>query len=153
MLQFLSNILPIVVLGIIVWRRGRDPHAGATPSTQWLRIAGLVPLALQTAFYLFFGFGEMLSGDLSGAAHLLPAVVVVLFAFLAWRRPLEGGIALLAAALLFVIPLLPGAVAGSEEGMGSPALLLVAAPQLLAGALFLAAGFLSRRPAGIATGV
>jgi hypothetical protein len=42
MLQTLSTIIPIVVLGIIVWRRGRDPRAGSPPTAQWLRLAGLV---------------------------------------------------------------------------------------------------------------
>ena len=153
MMQFLAGLLPLAILVVVVWRRGRDPQAGATPPARWLRIAGLIPLAAQLAVYLLFGFGEMLSGDLSGAAHLLPGVATVLFAILAWRRPLDGGIALLASAALSAIPLIRSGLVAPEEGLLSPAMLIIVAPQLLAGALFLAAGLLSRRPEEITTDV
>ena len=153
MFQFLTSLIPLAILAVVVWRHGRDPQAGATPSARRLRLAGLIPLAAQLAVYLLFGFGEMLSGDLSGAAHLLPAAVTVLFGVLAWRRPLEGGIALLASAALSAIPFMISAADDPEPGMLLPGLLIIVAPQLLAGALFLAAGLLSRRPAGIAPGV
>ncbi len=150
MIQFLAGLLPLAILAVVVWRRGRDRHAGATPPAHWLRIAGLIPLAVQLGIYLLFGFGEMLSGDLGGAAHLLPGVATVLFGVLAWRRPLDGGIALLASAALSAIPLIRSGLATPEEGLLSPAMVIVVAPQLLAGALFLASGLLSRRPAGTA---
>ncbi len=152
MFQFLASLLPLAILAVVVWRRGRDPHAGAAPPARWLRLAGLIPLAVQLAIYLLFGFGEMLSGDLSGAAHLLPGAATVLFGVLAWRRPLDGGIALLASAALSAIPLIRNALVSPEEGLLSPAMLIIVAPQLLAGALFFASGLLSRRPAGIAPG-
>ena len=98
-------------------------------------IAGLVPLGLQVAILLLFGLGEMASGDLSGAGHLLPAAATGLLGLLAWRRPLEGGSALLGVGLV------------SAAGFSAPsALLIMAAPQVVSGALFLAGGLLGRRP-------
>ena len=40
MIQFFANIIAMVVLGVIVWRRGRDLTAGSTPAAHWLRVAG-----------------------------------------------------------------------------------------------------------------
>jgi len=93
MILFFANIVAIAVVGILVLRRGRDRRVESIKSARWLRIAGLVPLGLQVAISLVFGIGEMASGDLSGAAHLLQAAVITLLGVLAWMRPLEGGIA------------------------------------------------------------
>ncbi len=96
---FFFNIVAIVVMGFLVWHRGRDQRAGSIKAAHWLRIAGLIPLGLEVAILLFFGFGEMGSGDLSGVSHLLPAVPIVLLGILAWLRPLEGGSPFLQGAL------------------------------------------------------
>jgi hypothetical protein len=148
MLLMLFNAVAVVVVGFLMLRRGRDPRAGCTRSARWLRVAGLIPLALQIGIYLLFGIGEMASGDLSGAGHLLPAAVAALLAVLAWLRPLQGGIALLAAAALYAIVFAGGAFASGPPPPGaafSPALLITTVPQLLSGILFTIAGMLSRR--------
>jgi hypothetical protein len=145
---FLFNILAIVVMGILVWRRGRDQRVGSITAAHWLRIAGLMPLGLEVAILLFFGFGEMGSGDLSGMSHLLPAVPIVLLGILAWLRPLEGGIALFAGGALFVIIFLTS-LAASTPGPGitgiSSAMMIMAVPQLVSGGLFFIAGLLGKR--------
>lgn len=92
----------------------------------------------------------MVTGEIGGAAHLLPAAAIALLAILAWWRPLEGGIAMLAAAALVAIPFIRTAAATPDEGILSPGLLIMVSPQLLAGALFLASGLLSHRSAGTA---
>ena len=61
---FFFNILAIVIMGFLVWRRGRDQRVGSIRTAHLLRIAGLVPLAAEVAILLLFGFGEMGSGDL-----------------------------------------------------------------------------------------
>ena len=135
MILFLADIVAIAAVGLLVWRRGRDRRVGSVRSAQWLRIAGLVPLGLQVAFLLLFGIGEMASGHLSGAGHLLPAAASALLALLAWMRPLEGGVALIIAGVVTAIPVI-------SSGVISPALFIMAAPQVVSGALFLAAGML-----------
>lgn len=143
---FFANIVVIVVLGFFVWRRGRDRRVGTVRSARWLRIAALVPMALQTMVFLLFGIGEMASGDLSGASHLLQVGVAVLLAFLACMRPLEGGAALFATGALVAIAMVSD-VTGAESAVISPALMILAAPLIVSGALFFIAGMLARRAA------
>jgi hypothetical protein len=147
---FLADIGVIVVLGFIVWRRGRDRRVGSVGSARWLRIAALVPLALQAMVSLLFAFGEMASGDLSGAGHLLQVVVPALLAFLAWMRPLEGGAALFAVGALLVVRFV-SAIPGAESVVISPAVMILAAPLMVSGALFFIAGMLARHNANMHT--
>jgi hypothetical protein len=96
-------------------------------------IAGLILLGLQVGVFLLFGIGEMASGDLSGAGHLLPAVATVVLAVLAWRRPVEGGVALVLIGVL------------ARVGVSDiTALLILAAPPIVSGLLFLLAGWIAR---------
>ena len=132
----LANLLAIAVMGVLVLRRGRERRARRPRAPRWLTIAGLVPLGLQVAILLLFGVGEMASGDLSGAGHLLPAAAAALLGLLAWQRPLEGGGALLVVGLV--------TAAGFSE---TTPLLILAAPQIVSGGLFLAGGLLARSAA------
>ena len=148
MTLLLANIVVIGALGFVVLRRGPDRRVGSIRSARWLRVAGLIPLGLQTAVFLFFGVGEMASGDLSGAGHLLPAAAIILLGILAWLRPLEGGIALIAGGALVMIAFIAGVVASGtapESAAMSPAIMIVAVPQLISGVLFCIAGMLTRR--------
>ena len=145
MVGFVTGIAVLVILSFLVWRRGRDRRVANVPAARWLRIAAVVPLALQAAVFVLFGIGEMAGGDLSGAGHLLQLAPTVLLAVLAWLRPLEGGLALLAMGILEAATIV-GAIAGAGEGaIPSPALLILAGPYLISGALFFLAGRLARR--------
>jgi hypothetical protein len=130
MTTILPSILAILIVAIIFLRWGADARA----SRGW-KIAALVPLGLQVAILLLFGIGEMASGDLSGAGHLLQVAVVVLIGLLAWKRPLEGGIALL----------LTGAIALAQFRDATAAILILAAPQIVSGSLFLIGAFIARK--------
>lgn len=140
------NIATIAVLGFLVWRRGRDRHVEGSRSARWLRIAALVALAVPAAILVLFGVGEMVGGDLSGAAHLLELAVTALVGILAWMRPLEGGAALAAGGGLFMVVFLASA-AGAQSAVISPAVLILAAPQIISGVLFFIAGMLGQRAA------
>lgn len=144
MVLFLANLVAIVVVGAFVWRRGRDRRIEGARLARRLRRAGLVPLGLQVAILLLFGIGEMAAGDTSGAGHLPEALVVVLLAAVAWLRPLEGGIALLASGILFTISVLIS-VAPPQAARIISALGILAAPQIISGALFSMAGLVARR--------
>jgi hypothetical protein len=130
MTTILPSILAILIVAFILFSWGADPRG----SRGW-KIAALVPLGLQVAILLLFGIGEMASGDLSGAGHLLQVAVVVLIGLLAWKRPLEGGIALL----------LTGAIALAQFRDATAAILILAAPQIVSGALFLIGAFIARK--------
>jgi len=64
-----------------------------------LKIAAMIPLGFMALILLIFAVGESVGGDLSGLMHLLPVVLVGLVAWLCWKRPLWGGILLLAGAI------------------------------------------------------
>ena len=145
MVGFWPNIAVIVVLGFLVWRRGRDRRVAGVPLARWLRIAALVPLVLQGLVFVFFGLGEMLGGDLSGAGHLVELAVLVLLAILAWLRPLEGGLALLAVGVLQAATMAAAFAAAPPGAVMSPALAILAVPAVLSGVLFFLAGLLAGR--------
>ena len=144
----ITNVVAIAVVGFLVLRRGRDPHAGSVRSARWLRIAGLIPLGLQVAILLLFGMGEMASGDPSGAGHLLQVAVTVLLGALAWMRPLEGGIALFLCGVVAAIGVVVAIVASGplpEGAVISSSGIIIPVPQIVSGMLFFIARTLGRR--------
>jgi len=92
MITLIAYFLAVIVLGLIVWQRGRDVRVGETRVGRTLLIAGLIFMGLQAALHLFFAIGEMAGGDMSGAGHLVPVIAIVLLGLLVWRLPLEGGV-------------------------------------------------------------
>ncbi len=137
----LPNLLALIGVVWIVLRRGRDERVAASRPARWLRMAGLLLLIGQVAVLALFGLGEIAAGDWSGAVHGLQLALTVGLAVVAFSRPLEGGLALLAASL---------AVAAALPGLRltSPAALILAAPQGIAGLLLFLAGRLAGRPTG-----
>ena len=144
----ITNVVTIAVVGFLVLRRGRDPHAGSVRSARWLRIAGLIPLGFQVLIYLAFGIGEMASGELGGAMHLLQAIVIALLGALAWMRPLEGGIALFLCGVVAAIGVVVAIVASGplpEGAVISSSGMIIPVPQIVSGVLFFIARTLGRR--------
>jgi len=125
----LLSIISIVVLVFVLLRFGGERRVKGIRWVRGLMIVALIPLGLQAIVLALFGFGEMASGDLSGAGHLVPLAATLSLAFLAWRRPIEGGVALLIVGLATV-----------AEFYDATARTIMAAPQLLSGGLFLGAG-------------
>jgi hypothetical protein len=68
-------------------------------STQ-LKVAGMVFLAIPILILAAFAVGEMASGDINGIQHVVQLAPLVLLGWLAWKRPLWGGMALIALALI-----------------------------------------------------
>ena len=130
------DILAVLITGLVGLRFGRDRRGEGLGIVRGLKGAGLIPLGLQAGVLLLFGAGEMLSGDLSGAGHLIPLATTLLLASLAWVRPVEGGIALLVVG-----------AAGTQEYRGGAASLIMVDPQLVSGCLFLVAGALGWKAA------
>jgi len=145
---FIANIVAVAVVGFLVLRGGHDQRIGTIKAAHWLRIAGLIPLGLQVLIYLVFGIGEMASGELGGAMHLLEAIVIALLGMLAWMRPLEGGIALFVCGALSAIGFTVALVASGplpEGAVISSSVIITAVPQIVSGVLFFIAGMLARR--------
>ena len=109
----------------------------------WLARSALVLMALYCAFLLLLAVGEMASGDVSGAQHLVPVLIIIVLMVLARSRPVAGGAALvvigvLASAFYFL------AVHG-EVAFRVQAVLLGGAPFAVCGLLFLASAALARQ--------
>lgn len=133
--------IAILVLGMITFRR--DQVIVSNQQAKWLLRAALVLMGLYAILWLFFGIGEMTSGDWSGAIHLVPAIMVVALMFLAWRRPMEGGVVLV---ILGVLAFLYYGVATMQGGRPFQVTSLIGGvPYLVCGFLFLAAIALARR--------
>jgi hypothetical protein len=125
----LIPLVSIIVVGFVALRSGGDARLKGLRWVRGAMIAALIPLGLQVLVLAMFGFGEMASGDLSGAGHLLPLAATLLLAFLAWKRPIEGGVALVLVGLATV-----------AQFHDATARMIMAIPQLLGGGLFLVAG-------------
>lgn len=131
-LSIIVSFIAIAVVGVVVLRYGGDRRVKPIGWVQGLMIVGLIPLGLQGLFLAFFGFAELASGGLGGGlSHLVPLAATVLLAFLAWKRPIEGGVALLIVGLTTLAAWYDWAVLSK---------MIMAAPQLVSGGLFLAGG-------------
>lgn len=146
-IQSLANLVAIVTVELFVKFRGRDRWVEAVRPARWLRIAEVIPLGLQLAFYLVISIGETISGDLSSAGQLVLAAVILLLCILAWLRPLEGGAALIAITASMIVVATTSVLEPSRPASSllSPMINLVAAPQIISGVLFQSAGLLARR--------
>jgi hypothetical protein len=109
-----------------------------------LKIAALVPLGWMAAVLLLFAVGETLGGDWSGVGHLLSLAFVGLVMWLGWKRPLWGGILLLAGAIFETITF-AGALGNPQAWL--PPFLIMILPLILSGLLLLGAARLERKAA------
>lgn len=140
---FLVELVGLVMLAFVRWRRGPEPRVSAVRSARWLRLAALIVLGLQGLLFVVFAAGEIVGGDWSGAGHLLQLAPVVALGWLVWSRPLETGVVLLLSGVLYglmtlaAVPVEPGAV----RSMG---VVLLAGPHVVAGVLALLAGLAAR---------
>lgn len=110
-----------------------------------LKIIGLVPIGLIALVYLIFGIGESAGGDLSGLMHLVPFVIMGLAMWLCWKRPLWGGILLLAMALFRVLALIPELFLRPPGSIWNSSLFVLILIPAISGGLFLYAGLLERK--------
>jgi hypothetical protein len=138
-------LVAVLSLGITVLRRGADKSVAQSPAARIFLWIGVVLMGLYTAFLLLFGFGEIAAGDPSGVGHLVPALAVVVLAFLSWKRPREGGIALLLLGVLASLYFL--LIAAGDRASQFMLILLASAPYVLFGLFFLGAANLARRDA------
>ena len=112
-----------------------------------LKIIGLLPIGLIALVSLVFGIGESAGGDWSGLMHLVPFVIMGLAMWLCSKRPLWGGILLLAMALLRALALIPELFLRPPGSIWSPSLFLLIIIPAISGGLFLYAGLLERKAA------
>jgi FtsH-binding integral membrane protein len=109
--------------------------------TRKMKIVALLPSGFVAAILLLFMVGETLGGDWSGLGHLIQLIPVVLLMWLGWKRPLLGGI------FLFLLSLLAANSFANpfRESEWLAPFLIIVAPLLLSGVLFLGVTVLERK--------
>lgn len=115
----------------------RVPEKVVIPAgrARWAQRGAQILAGVYAAFWLWFGVGEMTTGNLSGAAHLFPVAVVVLLMLVANKRPDAAGVFLTvfgAVASVYFLLAVHGGWAFKVQ-----AVTVAAAPLLVAGLLFL----------------
>lgn len=102
-----------------------------------LKRAAIACLAIPIVVLAAFAIGEVAAGDISGLQHVGQGLPLVALAWLAWKWPLWGG------AILIVLTLVLAGIYVGMSGFPQSALLpnavLLFAPPLMAGSLFVAA--------------
>jgi hypothetical protein len=114
-------------------------------TTGILKIIGLLPVGLILLVYLAFGIGEAAGGDIGGLMHLVQFVLVGLAIWLCWRRPLWGGILLLAIGLFRILVLIPELFLRPADSTWNISLVVLILIPVISGGLFLSAGLLERK--------
>jgi hypothetical protein len=112
---------------------------------RYAKIAALVLMGLGVAFFLMFAVGETAAGEISGVQHFPPAVILAALMYVAWKRPLAAGRALLVISALLVAAVVAVLVVGrlpSATGL----LVSVVLPAVLTGLLLVRAGRGEHRP-------
>ena len=106
----------------------------------WLKVLAVIPLLGMAGVLLLFAIGESAGGDYSGLVHAGPAMAGLGLIWLGWRFPATGGwVSLALGGLAFLrYGLLPGKPF-------SEATLIMAAPPVIGGLLFLASAWWERR--------
>lgn len=143
MIIIIVNSLAVLVMMYFAVTKPVDRSVALGKFSSFAFWTGLLLLTLYGAIWLIFGIGEISSGDLSGISHLVPAFLIYVLIYLCWRRPFEGGITLLATAIIFGVRELP---AYSTGMVGSPAFIIIGVlPPLLAGFFLILAWTIARR--------
>jgi len=137
------TVVAIVVLAVIVFRRGADKVVVSNKHAKWVLRSALILMGIYAIFWLIFGIGEMISGDLSGVIHLIPAIMIVALMLLALRRPMEGGVVLAVLGVLASVYYFAAIARGWAFKV--QAALVGGVPYFVFGLLFLAAVALARR--------
>lgn len=111
--------------------------------SQPIKIVALVFPGIPLVILLSFAIGETMGGDWSGLGHLAQAAPIILLMWLGWKRPLLGGILLMLLSFLAAYSLID--VLLSPEWLAT--FLLIIAPLLMSGILFLGTAVLERKAA------
>jgi lysylphosphatidylglycerol synthetase-like protein (DUF2156 family) len=132
-------LVALLVLTGLECRRRQVGGSAGRPVRRWLHVLALVLTALYAFFFAIFGFGEIFSGDLNGAIHLAPMVMILLVLLIARQLPWESGVVLSALGVLIGL-----SFRLFRSGDWS-AVLLLAVPWLVIGLVLLAAVWLAPR--------
>jgi hypothetical protein len=111
-----------------------------------LKRAALVCLAIPMLVLAALAIGEVASGTISGLQHVVEILPLAALAWLGWRRPLWGGIALIVLTLILAgIPIVMDRLSSAPPFVTAFLYFILALP-LVAGILFVAAARRTHAP-------
>jgi hypothetical protein len=142
MINIVINLLAVSVMIYFAVIKGVDRTVIRSNLSAILFWTSLTILTLYGAFFLAFGIGEVMGGDISGVIHLAPALLIYALVYLCWRRPFEGGITLMVAAIISGIRVIPANLANSTGSFFYG--LIGFLPSFVAGLLLLIAWLIAR---------
>ena len=134
----------IAGLAFIVLTKAPDEavHAG-TWARRILRDT-LILMGGGIAFWLLITIGEAADGDMTSVFHLVPMAMIAILLVLAWRLPLDVGVA----AVIFGVIALGYAYRMVTDAVSQfQAVLFIGVPLLVSGVLLTAVGAVARRAA------
>lgn len=116
-----------------------------TTGTRLKRVA-LVCLAIPILVLAAFALGEVAGGDISGLQHVVQLLPLAALAWLGWKRPLWGGIALIVLTLILAgISIVTAGLSPVPPFVNAFLYIILALP-LVAGILFVAAARRAHAP-------
>jgi len=137
MIALVVSLAAIGAVALLVVLKGPDPRANLRRIPRFLMFAAVGVLGVQAAFLIWLaavGLSQYGSSALEVAILLFPFAPTAILGLLAWRRPYEGGGALVLVGLSNAI------LSGTDPGDAPVAgLLFISCPPLAAGALFICA--------------
>lgn len=135
--SLIATLLAVVVLAFFAVRRGQDGSIARHRQGRWFLWLGAALLGVYAAFWFFFGLGEIVGGDWSGAVHLGPGVLTLVLLFLTLRRPVEAAWVLPALGMLVAVYIILSSHGNLRATL--QAALIGGAAYLLAGSLIVTA--------------
>ena len=135
-------LVALVVLVVLAVAKGAFKINPDLAEGRWWVLAAQILLGAYAAFWLYFTFGEVFGGELSGLGHLPPALAAIGLIYLTRKLPLESGFVL--AALGVMISAYFVVMSRAELSRNLPAIVLMGLPYMAAGLLLVVGGFLAR---------
>jgi hypothetical protein len=139
------SIVAVIVLAVLAVAKGAFKINPDLYEGRWWVLAAQILLGAYAAFWLYFTFGEVFSGDISGLSHLPPALAAIGLIYLARKLPLETGIVLVVLGVIISAYFLVALDGGISEIL--PAMALMSLPYVGSGLLMLVGGILAKEGA------
>lgn len=142
---YMINLLAVLSMSVVLFLRGSDGRLAKDKTAWWVATSAFIAMCVFAVYNLYLGFTLRDIGFLSGVFFLVWGVLCLMLAFLAWRRPCDGGLILIALAGLLVLYHYMKDLANLEYNLRM-GVIVTGVPYFIGfGLWFLLAGLLARR--------
>lgn len=142
---YMINLAAVLTMSMVLFLRGSDGSLEHNKTAWWVAISAFLAMCIFAGYNIYLGFTLRDIGFVSGVFFLVWGVLCFMLAFLAWRRPFEGGFTLLALAGVLVLYHYMKDLANIDYDLRM-GVIVTGVPYFLGfGLWFLLAGLLARR--------